>query len=88
MTAFLPVAPWRVVNIGNSKPVQLGDMIAAIEDALGIKAKRNLADAAGRRSGYLGRCGLLRTLTGYVPETDIREGVRRFVAWYRDYYQV
>ncbi|KZY27849.1 UDP-glucuronate 5-epimerase, partial [Erythrobacter sp. HI0037] len=37
-----PVAPWRVVNIGNSKPVQLGDMIAAIEDALGMKAKRNL----------------------------------------------
>ena len=37
-----PVAPWRVVNIGNSKPVQLGDMIAAIEDALGITAKRNL----------------------------------------------
>ena len=84
-----PVAPWRVVNIGNSKPVQLGDMIAAIEDALGIKAKRNLMPMQpGDVPATWADAELLRTLTGYVPETDIREGVRRFVAWYRDYYQV
>ncbi|BBI21194.1 UDP-glucuronate 5-epimerase [Qipengyuania flava] len=84
-----PVAPWRVVNIGNSKPVQLGDMIAAIEDALGMKAKRNLMPMQpGDVPATWADAELLRTLTGYVPETDIREGVRRFVAWYRDYYQV
>ena len=84
-----PVAPWRVVNIGNSKPVQLGDMIAAIEDALGMKAKRNLMPMQpGDVPATWADVELLRTLTGYVPETDIREGVRRFVAWYRDYYQV
>ena len=84
-----PVAPWRVVNIGNSKPVQLGDMIAAIEDALGIEAKRNLMPMQpGDVLATWADAELLRTLTGYVPETDIREGVRRFVAWYRDYYQV
>ena len=84
-----PVAPWRVVNIGNSKPVQLGDMIAAIEDALGIEAKRNLMPMQpGDVPATWADAELLRTLTGYVPETDIREGVRRFVAWYRDYYQV
>ena len=84
-----PVAPWRVVNIGNSKPVQLGDMIAAIEDALGMEAKRNLMPMQpGDVPATWADAELLRTLTGYVPETDIREGVRRFVAWYRDYYQV
>ena len=84
-----PVAPWRVGNIGNSKPVQLGDMIAAIEDALGIEAKRNLMPMQpGDVPATWANAEGLRTLTGYVPETDIREGVRRFVAWYRDYYQV
>ncbi|ASP29956.1 UDP-glucuronate 5-epimerase [Qipengyuania flava] len=84
-----PVAPWRVVNIGNSKPVQLGDMIAAIEDALGMEAKRNLMPMQpGDVPATWADAELLRTLTGYVPETDIREGVRRFVAWYCDYYQV
>ena len=84
-----PVAPWRVVNIGNSQPVQLGDMIGAIEDALGIKAKRNLMPMqAGDVPATWADAELLRTLTGYVPQTDIREGVQRFVAWYRDYYGV
>ena len=84
-----PVAPWRIVNIGNSKPVQLGDMIAAIEDALGMEAKRNLMPMQpGDVPATWADAELLRTLTGYVPETDIREGVRRFVAWCRDYYQV
>ncbi len=84
-----PVAPWRVVNIGNSQPVQLGDMIAAIEDALGIKAKRNFMPMQpGDVPATWADAELLRSLTGYVPGTDIREGVRRFVAWYRDYYQI
>jgi UDP-glucuronate 4-epimerase len=84
-----PVAPWRVVNIGNSQPVQLGDMIGAIEDALGIKAKRNLMPMQpGDVPATWADAELLRTLTDYVPQTDIREGVKRFVAWYRDYYGV
>jgi UDP-glucuronate 4-epimerase len=84
-----PVAPWRVVNIGNSQPVQLGDMIGAIEDALGIKAKRNLMPMQpGDVPATWADAELLRTLTGYVPQTDIRTGVQRFVAWYRDYYGV
>ena len=84
-----PVAPWRVVNIGNSQPVQLGDMIAAIEDALGNKAKRNFMPMQpGDVPATWADAELLRSLTGYVPGTDIREGVRRFVAWYRDYYQI
>ncbi|MBY6013471.1 GDP-mannose 4,6-dehydratase [Qipengyuania gaetbuli] len=84
-----PVAPWRVVNIGNSRPVQLGDMIAAVEDALGIEAKRNLMPMQpGDVPATWADAELLKSLTGYVPQTDIREGVRRFTAWYRDYYRV
>ena len=83
-----PVAPWRVVNIGNSQPVQLGDMIAAVEDALGIEAKRNLMPMQpGDVPATWADAELLRSLTGYVPQTDIREGVRRFTDWYRDYYR-
>lgn len=82
-----PVAPWRVVNIGNSQPVELGDMIAALEDSLGIKADRNLMPMQpGDVPATWADAELLRALTGYVPHTDIRDGVKRFVAWYRDYY--
>ncbi|MBO6769205.1 MAG: NAD-dependent epimerase/dehydratase family protein [Erythrobacter sp.] len=84
-----PVAPWRVVNIGNSQPVQLGEMIAAIEDALGIEAKRNLMPMQpGDVPATWADAQLLHSLTGYVPKTDIREGVQRFIEWYRDYYRV
>ena len=84
-----PVAPWRVVNIGNSQPVELGGMIAAIEEALGIEAKRNLLPMQpGDVPATWADAELLRSLTDYAPQTDLREGVRRFVAWYRDYYEV
>lgn len=84
-----PVAPWRVVNIGNSQPVQLDAMIAAIEETLGIEAKRNLMPMQpGDVPATWADAELLRSLTGYVPATDIRDGVRRFVEWYREYYGV
>ena len=84
-----PVAPWRVVNIGNSQPIELGGMIAAIEEALGIEAKRNLLPMQpGDVPATWADAELLRELTGYAPQTDLREGVRRFVDWYRDYYEV
>ena len=84
-----PVAPWRIVNIGNSKPVQLGDMIAAIETALGVAAKRNLMPMQpGDVPATWADAELLRRLTGYVPSTDIKEGVASFTRWYRDYYDV
>jgi UDP-glucuronate 4-epimerase len=84
-----PVAPWRIVNIGNSQPVQLDEMIAAVEEALGIEAQRNLMPMQpGDVPATWADAGLLRALTGYVPQTGIREGVGRFVEWYRDYYEV
>jgi UDP-glucuronate 4-epimerase len=77
-----------VVNIGNSQPVRLDAMIAALEDALGVEAKRNLMPMQpGDVPATWADAELLRALTGYVPNTDIGEGVRRFVEWYRDFYQ-
>lgn len=82
-----PVAPYRVVNIGNSEKVRLLDFIEAIEDELGIKAKRNYMDMQkGDVPATWADASLLKSLTGYQPQTDIREGISKFVAWYRDYY--
>lgn len=84
-----PVAPWRVVNIGNSEPVQLTDYIAAIETATGRVAERNLMPMqAGDVPATWADTTLLQRLTGYRPKTRVPEGVKAFVDWYRDYYQV
>jgi len=84
-----PVAPWRVVNIGNSHAVQLNEFIAAIEKATGRTAERNLMPMQpGDVPATWADAGLLKSLTDYAPTTSIEDGVRKFVDWYRDYYQV
>ncbi|MBL6428303.1 MAG: GDP-mannose 4,6-dehydratase [Maritimibacter sp.] len=84
-----PVAPYRVVNIGNSQTVRLLDFVDAIEDALGMKTRRNFMDIQpGDVPATWADAGLLERLTGYRPQTDVRDGVRAFVDWYRDYYGV
>ena len=83
------VAPYRVVNIGNSDKVRLMDFIEAIEAETGKPAIRNFMDMQlGDVPATWANAELLQTLTGYKPETNIREGVKRFVAWYREYYSV
>lgn len=82
-----PVAPFRVVNIGNSDAVQLTDFISAIEAATGRTAKRNLMPMqAGDVPATWADASLLRALTGYAPKTSVRDGVQAFVDWYRDYH--
>ncbi|MEJ8472919.1 NAD-dependent epimerase/dehydratase family protein [Roseibium algae] len=82
-----PVAPWRVVNIGNSNSVQLNDFIAAIERATGRIAERNFMPMqAGDVPATWANADLLQSLTGYRPKTDVETGVTRFVQWYREYY--
>lgn len=84
-----PVAPFRVVNIGNSESVLLEDFIAAIESATGCKAIRNYMDMQpGDVPATWADAGLLEALTGYSPQTDVRAGVERFVAWYRDHFRI
>lgn len=82
-----PVAPYRVVNIGNSKTVRLTDFVDAIEAALGMTAERNLMEIQkGDVPATWADASLLQSLTGYSPDTDVRDGVRQFVAWFREYY--
>jgi UDP-glucuronate 4-epimerase len=82
-----PVAPWRVVNIGNSDKVRLLDFIEAIEAELGIEAERNyMPMQPGDVPATWADASLLMTLTGYRPQTDVRTGIARFVAWFREYY--
>lgn len=81
-----PVAPYRIVNIGNSDKVRLLDFIEAIEDCLGRKAIRNyMPMQMGDVPATWADASLLQTLTGYRPQTDFREGIGRFVEWFRDY---
>ena len=82
-------APYRVVNIGNSKPEKLLDFIEAIEKAVGKKAIRNLMPIqAGDVLTTWADTSLLENLTGYKPGTDLFEGTEKFVSWYRRYYNV
>lgn len=84
-----PVAPYRVVNIGNSTKVRLLDFIEAMEEALGAKAVRNYMDMqAGDVPATWADAGLLERLTGYRSQTDMRTGVKAFAKWYREYYDV
>lgn len=82
-----PVAPFRVVNIGNGTKVPLMSFITAIEEALGLTLQKNFLDIQkGDVHETHADNGLLRQLTGYAPQTDVSEGVRQFVAWYKGYY--
>jgi len=84
-----PVAPFRIVNIGNSDKVRLEDFIEAIEREVGRKALRNyMPMQPGDVPATWADAQLLKALTGYAPQTDFQEGIRQFVAWYRDYYGV
>ena len=84
-----PVAPFRVVNIGNSTSIRLEEFIDAIEAATGRKAVRNYMEMQqGDVPATWADASLLRALTGHAPQTDMRDGVARFVDWYRDYHRV
>ena len=84
-----PTAPFRVVNIGNSDKVRLEDFVDAIEAECGKKAIRNYMDMQlGDVPATWADATLLEKLTNYRPQTHVNEGIRQFVAWYRDYYGV
>jgi len=82
-------SPYRIYNIGNHNPVELMEYICAIEDALGIKAEKNfLPMQAGDVPATSADVQDLIEDVGFRPNTPVREGVRKFVEWYRRYYQL
>ena len=83
-----PVAPYRVVNIGNSTKIPLMDFVDEVEKSLGIKPVINFMEMQkGDVPATYANADLLQKLTGYTPQTDVAAGVKQFVNWYRDYYQ-
>jgi UDP-glucuronate 4-epimerase len=81
-------APYRVLNIGNHRPVELMVYIETLEKALGRKAQLNLLPMqAGDVPATHADTGALRELTGFNPATTVEQGIGRFVAWYLQYYK-
>ena len=84
-----PAAPFRTLNIGKAHPDKLMDFITEIETALGQEARKNFLE---RQQGDMfethSETALLKALTGFEAKTPIREGVPRFVDWYRSFYGV
>ncbi len=82
-----PVAPFRIVNIGNSKKIKLLDFIEAIEKKLNKKAIRKyMPMQKGDVPATWADVSLLNELTNYCPQTDVTEGISHFIDWYLDYY--
>lgn len=82
-----PVAPWRVVNIAGGQPVPLMHFITAIEEILGVKAKKRLLPMQpGDVTNTLADPRLLMLLTNFKPSTGVEKGVKSFINWHREYY--
>ncbi len=82
-------APYRLFNIGNSSPVNLMDFIKAIQDTLGRKAKiKYLPMQPGDVPVTWADVSDLETLLGYKPDTSVKTGIKRFIEWYKEYYEI
>ena len=82
-------APFRIYNIGNSRPVPLAAYVEALEEALGRRALRELLPLQpGDVPDTFADISALEEATGWRPKVSVREGVGRFVAWYRAFYGV
>jgi len=82
-----PVAPFRVLNIGNTKKIYLLDFINTLENELGKKIKRNyLPMQQGDVKLTLSDSTLLKKITGYNPKTNYKIGIKKFIKWYKSYY--
>jgi len=84
-----PVAPFRIVNIGNSNQVKLIDFVRAIEDELGIKAHiKFLPLQKGDVLATFSNTDLLEQITGFRPTTNIKDGIHQFIEWYKEYFKI
>ncbi|OCH74566.1 protein CapI [Vibrio breoganii] len=82
-------APYRVFNIGHGSPVKLMEYIEALEDALGIEAKKNFMpmQPGDVYATYADTEDLFKA-TGYIPQVKVKEGVKAFADWYKAYYKL
>ena len=83
-----PVAPFRILNIGNTKKVYLLDFINTLEKELNKKIKRKyLPMQKGDVHSTLSDSSLLKRITGYNPKTNYKVGIKKFINWYTNYYR-
>ena len=81
-------APYRLYNIGNNQPVELMHLIETIENALGLKADKQMMDMQpGDVPATYANIDALQQAVGFRPDTPIEQGVENFVQWYRAFYQ-
>ncbi|MUK46107.1 NAD-dependent epimerase/dehydratase family protein [Aliivibrio fischeri] len=80
-------APYAVYNIGHGSPINLMEFISEIESALGIEAKKNFREMqAGDVYKTYAETSDLFKATGYTPKVGVKEGVQKFVEWYKEFY--
>jgi UDP-glucuronate 4-epimerase len=81
-------APFRLYNVGNEEPVELTEVIAVLEEALGRKANQNMLPLQpGDVPATFADSADLAAVTGFAHRTPIREGIGKFVEWYRSFYK-
>lgn len=82
-------APYKIYNIGNSKPVELMSFVETIEEELGKKAKINLLpiQLGDVPATYADVTDLIENLN-YQPQTSVREGIKNFINWYKEFYSI
>lgn len=82
-------APYRVYNIGNSSPIELMDYITGPKEALGIEAKKHMMPMqAGGVLKTSAETQPLYDLVGFRPQKSVKDGLKNFVKWYREFYKV
>lgn len=82
-------APYKIYNIGNNEPVELGDFISEIEKCLGKEAQKNMMPIQpGDVPATYANVDALMNDVGFKPATSIQTGIRNFINWYREYYKV
>tara|TARA_B110001452_G_scaffold10640_1_gene8914 strand:- start:469 stop:1476 length:1008 start_codon:yes stop_codon:yes gene_type:complete len=82
-----PVAPFRILNIGNTKKISLLDFINTLEKELNKKIKRNyMSMQKGDVHSTLSDSSLLKRITGYNPKTNYKTGIKKFINWYLNFY--
>lgn len=82
-------APYEIFNLGNSDSVALLDFIRVIEEELGQEAEKNMMPLQpGDVPETVADIRRSRELLGFNPRTPLREGIRKFILWYREYYRI
>ena len=85
-----PATSWnnhRIFNIGNEESINLIDFIEALESAIGIKAIKSFQDMQpGDVQHTSSNSSLIKDWIGIVPKTSLKDGIKTFVDWYREFY--